>query len=178
MKKTLLVIWEVLKVVLISLLIIIPIRYYLIQPFYVRGASMEPGFDDGEYLIIDELSYRLGEATRGDVIVFKYPRDPSQYYIKRIIGLPDETIMIRDKKVIIYNDQYPDGVVLDESAYLDENTETYGDLEIILKSNELFVMGDNRQASSDSRRWGTLPKDLIIGRVWLRAWPVAKAAVF
>ena len=103
MKKILYFIWEIVKIVVISLAIIIPIRYYLVQPFFVRGASMEPNFDNGEYLIIDELSYRFKEPGRGQVIVFKFPKDTSQYYIKRIIALPGETIEIRDKKIVIYN---------------------------------------------------------------------------
>lgn len=178
MKKTLMVIWEVLKVVIVSLLIIIPIRYYLIQPFFVRGASMEPNFDNGEYLIIDQISYRFANPDRGDVIVFRYPKDPSQFYIKRIIGLPGETVEVKDQEIIIYNQEFPDGVVLDESEYLGIGTDTWGDTKGELGEEEYFVMGDNRSASSDSRRWGSLSEDNIIGRVWLRAWPVAKAAVF
>ena len=117
MKKFFIIVWETVKIIVISLAIIIPIRYFLIQPFFVRGASMEPSFDNGEYLIIDEISYRFKEPTRGDVIVFKYPLDPSQYYIKRIIGLPEETIEISDSKVIIYNEKYPEGVMLNEQEY-------------------------------------------------------------
>ena len=103
LKGTAIFLWETAKIIIISLAIIIPVRYFLIQPFFVRGASMEPNFHDGEYLIIDELSYRLGEPERGDVIIFKYPKDPSQYYIKRIIGLPTETVEIKDGQIIIYN---------------------------------------------------------------------------
>ena len=178
MKKVLAVVWDTFKIIVISLAIIIPIRYYVIQPFYVRGASMEPSFDDGEYLIVNEIGYRIGAPQRQDVIVFKYPNDPSQYYIKRIIGLPKETIEIKDGQVIIYNQQYPDGVYLDESSYLGSGQNTWGDLKVTLAADEYFVMGDNRQASSDSRRWGTLKKELIIGRVWLRAWPMAKASIY
>ena len=96
-------IWELVKVVVISLAIIIPVRYYLIQPFYVKGASMEPNFYDHEYLIIDEISYRLKEPQRGDIVVFKYPRDPSQYFIKRIVALPNEEVEVKGGQVVIYN---------------------------------------------------------------------------
>lgn len=178
MKKVLAVIWETVKIVVISLAIIIPIRYYLIQPFFVRGASMEPSFDNGEYLIVNEIGYRLGDPQRQDVIVFKYPKDPSQYYIKRIIALPGETIEIRDGQVLIYNQEFPYGTAIDESDYLGENHTTRGNLKVELATDEYFVMGDNRGASSDSRRWGILERKYIVGRVWLRAWPVARANVF
>ena len=117
LKGTAIFLWETAKIIIISLAIIIPVRYFLIQPFFVRGASMEPNFHDGEYLIIDELSYRLGEPERGDVIIFKYPKDPSQYYVKRIIGLPMETVEIKDGQIIVYNSQNPDGEILNESSY-------------------------------------------------------------
>src|SRR3989339_2004483 len=95
---------EVVQIVIISAAIIIPIRYFLIQPFYVKGASMEPNFYDHEYLIIDEISYRFHEPQRGDIVVFRYPDDPSQFFIKRLIGLPSEIIKINDGKITIIND--------------------------------------------------------------------------
>ena len=102
MKSFFLFIWEITKIVVIALLIVVPIRYFLFQPFFVRGQSMEPNFEDGNYLIVDELSFRLRDPQRGEVIVFKYPNNPSQRYIKRIVGLPGETIEIKDGKVIIF----------------------------------------------------------------------------
>jgi len=169
--------WEILKIVIISLAIIIPIRYFLIQPFFVKGASMEPNFLDGDYLIIDEISYRFESPERSDVIIFRYPLDPSQFFIKRVIGLPGETIKIKDGKITIYNQETAkEGIVLDESSYVD-NVYTPGDLEITLKSNEYFVLGDNRRASSDSRKWGALPRKYIIGQAWVRAWPVYRLGV-
>jgi signal peptidase I len=178
MKKILIFIWEIVKIVVISLAIIIPIRYYLVQPFFVRGASMEPNFDNGQYLVVNEISYRFEEPARGEVVVFKYPADPSQYYIKRIIGLPGEVVEIKEGQIIIYNQEYPQGMVLDESAYLPEGRFTQGEVHLKLSEGEYFVLGDNRQASSDSRQWGALPRDNIIGRVWLRAWPFDTAKVF
>jgi len=170
-------VWEILKIVIISLAIIIPIRYFLIQPFFVNGASMEPNFFDGEYLIVDEITYRLEKPERGDVIIFRYPLDPSQFFIKRIIGLPGETIKINDGKIFVYNkDIVPQEIELDESDYLN-NIYTPGNIETTLKDNEYFVLGDNRRASSDSRKWGTVPKRYIIGEAWLRAWPVSRAGV-
>src|SRR3989344_3826175 len=114
---------------------------------------MEPNFEDGDYLLIDEISYRFSEPARGDVIIFHYPEDRSQFFIKRIVGLPNETIEIKSNKVIIYNVDDSDGHVLIES-YLDSNQETLGNMLLRLDDNEYFVLGDNRLQSSDSRRWG------------------------
>jgi signal peptidase I len=162
--------WEILKIVIISLAIIVPIRYFLIQPFFVNGASMEPNFQNGDYLIVDEISYRFDAPERGDVVIFRYPLDPSQFFIKRVIGLPGENIKVEDGKVFI------NGKVLDESKYL-QNIDTAGSIEVKLAENEYFVLGDNRQASSDSRKWGEVDKKFIIGRAWLRAWPFNRAGV-
>ena len=166
-------VWETIKVVVISLAIILPIRYYLVQPFFVKGASMEPNFEDGDYLLVDEISYRFEEPVRGDVIIFRYPEDRSQFFIKRIIGLPGETIEIKKNKVIIYNTESSEGFLLAES-YLDSKQETLGNMLIRLDDNEYFVLGDNRLASSDSRRWGPVNKMLITGKAFLRAWPFNK----
>lgn len=170
--------WELIKVFLIAIAIIVPIRYFLIQPFFVRGASMEPTFDDGEYLIIDELSYRFREPRRGEVVVFRFPQNRSQFFIKRIIGLPGDTITVNEGQVIIQNAQFQQGVVLDESAYLSGDVRTGGDITMQLGSDEYFVLGDNRAASSDSRSWGALKNDLIIGRAWIRAYPLDRLGVF
>ncbi|MDP3997886.1 MAG: signal peptidase I [Candidatus Andersenbacteria bacterium] len=170
--------WELIKVFLIAVVIIIPVRYFLVQPFFVRGASMEPSYEDGEYLVVDELSYRWREPQRGEVIVFRYPNNPSQFFIKRIIGLPGDTVRVNDGRVVIQNDQYQQGVVLDESGYLSAGTRTGGQLDVRLGSDEYFVMGDNRSASSDSRSWGPLKRFEIVGRTWIRAYPFDRFSVF
>ncbi|MCK4520656.1 signal peptidase I [Candidatus Parcubacteria bacterium] len=172
LKGTLSFIWEISKIVIIALLIVIPIRYFIFQPFFVKGQSMEPNFHNGDYLIVDELSYRFSAPERGEVIVFNYPNNPSQRYIKRIIGLPEETIKIEDKKVNILSNDYE--FILNESMYLSEFVQTPGNITVSLGENEYFVLGDNRDASFDSRKWGVLPEEDIIGRVIFRAWP-AKA---
>ncbi len=169
--------WEIFKIVVIALIIVIPIRYYIFQPFFVRGASMEPNFENGEYLIINEIGYKLGDPQRGDVIVFRYPQDPSQYYIKRIIGLPKERVEIKNNSITVFNNKFSKGKALDESFYLPSNEFTKGEVRINLEENEYFVLGDNRAFSSDSRRWGTLSGDYLIGKVWLRAWPLDKLGV-
>lgn len=168
---------ELVKIALISLAIIVPIRYFLFQPFFVRGDSMEPNFSDGQYLIVDEITYRFDKPKRGDVVIFKYPKDPSQYFIKRIVGLPSERLEIFDGSVKIYNSENSEGVLVDES-YLPSDLKTPGKIDYKVGENEYFVLGDNRRASSDSRIWGGLPKSNLIGKVWLRGWPLARAGIF
>lgn len=169
---------EVAKVVIISLAIIIPVRYFLIQPFYVKGASMEPNFYDNEYLVVDELSYRVSHPNRGDVIVIRSPRNESDFLIKRVIGLPGERVDIMNGEVNIFNDAFPSGITLDESAYLDARVKTNGTFDVTLGDNEYFVLGDNRDSSLDSRYFGSITRREIIGRAWVRAWPVNKISVF
>ena len=169
MRSFLVFIWEITKIVIIALLIVVPIRTFLFQPFFVRGESMTPAFENGDYLIIDQLSHRFQNPQRGEVIVFKYPFNSSQRYIKRIIGLPGETVEIKDGRVMIANQKEP--YVLDESDYLPLDISTSGEILTSLAEDEYFVLGDNRYASADSRRWGSLTRKDIIGRVFLRAWP-------
>jgi len=168
---------ETIQVIIISLAIVFLVRTYLIQPFLVKGASMEPNFHDGNYLIIDELSYRVREPKRGEVIVFHYPRDPKQFFIKRIVGLPNERVEIKNQEVKIYNQENPNGQKLDEK-YLNGEIITKGSLTEQLGPDEYFVLGDNRQASSDSRIWGSLPTENIVGRTLIRAWPVNEAKIY
>jgi signal peptidase I len=167
---------EVVQIVLISSAIIIPIRYFLIQPFYVKGASMEPNFYDHEYLIIDELSYRFRIPERGEIVVFRYPRDPSQFFIKRVVGLPGETIEITDGNVIIYNTEYPNGLIIEEDYLGDEQTS--GKYRETLGADEYYVLGDNRDSSLDSRSFGALMSDNVIGRVWVRGLPLSRFGTF
>jgi len=168
-------VWEIAKIVLIALAIVLPIRLFLFQPFLVKGQSMEPAFHNNDYLIVDEISYRIREPERGEVVVFRYPRNPSQRFIKRIIGLPGETIEIKDGQVMIIKNGKPQ--ILDESDYLPFSFKTPGNLKITLKEGEFFVLGDNRTVSADSRSWGPLPRKYIIGRVFVRAWPVTALAL-
>lgn len=169
---------ETLKIVVIALAIIIPVRYFLIQPFFVRGDSMSPNYHDGDYLIIDEISYDLSEPARGDVIVFHFPGDERQYYIKRIIGLPGETVEIADGKVFVYNESNPDGFELDESAYLESTVRTPGEKRTEVAEGEYFVLGDNRTRSSDSRSFGSIDEGEIVGRSWIRAYPFDSITTF
>lgn len=167
---------ELIRFAIIALLIVFPIRLFVAQPFIVAGASMEPTFENGQYLIVDEITYRLGEPERGDVIIFRYPRDPSKFFIKRIIALPGETIRIEGQRVTVRNKERPEGFVLNESYVA--TMEKPVSLTVSLGDSEYFVLGDNRDASSDSRVWGALDRDLIIGRAFLRLLPLGKAEVF
>jgi signal peptidase I len=162
---------ELLQVVIVALAIIIPVRYYFIKPFYVKGASMEPSFYDNEYLVIDEISYRFKEPLRGEIVVFRYPRDPKQFFIKRIVGLPGETVQITGSDVFI------NGEELNE-IYLNPDTQTKGEIVVTLQSDEYFVLGDNRSFSLDSRSFGPLKQEFIVGRTWIRGWPFDKITVF
>lgn len=164
---------EIIRFSLIAILIVIPIRVFIAQPFIVSGASMETTFHSGEYLIVDQLSYYMHAPKRGEVVVFKYPRDPSKFFIKRIIGVPGDTVVIEDGIVTIMNAENPKGFILDE-PYAEtmppapKMTETLG-------NREYFVMGDNRDESSDSRTWGVLQKEKIVGRAWVRLFPPSVA---
>jgi len=171
-------VWEITKIVVIALVIVVPIRYFLFQPFLVRGQSMEFAFEHGDYLIIDQISYRFREPQRGEVVVFKNPQNQRQKFIKRIIGLPEETIKFRDGKVLISNGGKE--FILDESSYLPTFTRTEPKLfeSITLKKDEYFVLGDNRRSSSDSRVFGPLLRENIIGRFIFRAWPFDTLAKF
>lgn len=165
---------EVLQIVIIAAAIIIPIRYFLIQPFIVKGASMEPAYSDSDYLIIDQVTYNFKEIERGDVVVFRPPNGSNQFYIKRVIGLPGEEVEIKDGKVIIQNDEFPNGVVLEE-VYIEEYTEGR-DLET-LGLDEYYLLGDNRDASLDSRRFGPVEESAIVGKVWFRGLPIDEFGV-
>ncbi len=135
--------WEFIKFTIIALVIIVPIRMWVAQPFIVSGQSMDPTFGNGDYLIVDEISYKFTAPKEGDVIIFRYPNDPSKFFIKRISGLPNQTLEINGKTTT-------------------------------LKNNEYFVLGDNGAVSFDSRMWGPVNENLIIGRAFLRLWPIDK----
>ena len=169
MKKLISFFWEISKIVILASLIVVPIRYFLFQPFLVRGQSMEPNFQNNNYLIVDEISYRMNNPQRGDVIVFNPPFSTSQRFIKRIIALPGEEILIEDGNISVSKNGKTQ--ILDEDDYLSSSVETSGNVHLFLDDTQYFVMGDNRYASYDSRRWGTLPEENIIGKVFLKLWP-------
>ena len=187
-------IMEIIKIFLMALVIIVPIRAFLFQPFFVQGASMEPNFENKQYLIVNEFGYKktevgignnklftvtpFRELKRQEVIVFRYPKNHEQFFIKRVIGLPGERLEIKNGRVKIYNDESPQGFELDEKEYLSKEVKTVGAVSMILKDDEYFVMGDNRSFSSDSRSWGPVKEADIIGKAFIRAWPLDKISIF
>lgn len=177
----------VLSWIIIPILIVLFVHNFIVQAFYVSGSSMIPTFNDGDYLVISKLGVTLNniklmlgsknnvEVQRGDVIIFRYPPTPKIFFVKRIIGLPTERVVIKDGQVKIYNKQHPDGFVLDEK-YIATNIVTQGSIDTVIEPDTFFVMGDNRNpnGSFDSRDWGTLPQKDIIGKAELRLLPLGK----
>ena len=176
-------IFDVFKTFIVVMLIAFSIRYFVIQPFVVDGESMMSTFVNAEYLIAEKITYDFKEPSRGDVVIFRYPKNPETIYIKRVIGLPGETVRIKDGKVYITPETGSEFELSEK--YLDSEVRTYTlnsisadnrDEEYIQKvgEKEYFVLGDNREHSSDSREWGFLPRSNIIGRVWLTVTPLNK----
>lgn len=163
---------ETAEIAIIAAVAVFLIRGFLIQPFLVSGASMEPNFFSGDYLLIDEVTYRLRPPERGEIVVFRYPQDEKSFFVKRIIGLPGERLKFRNGEIIVFSEKYPNGFTLNES-YLPAGAETSGQ-EVSVNENEYFVLGDNRLRSFDSRNWGKLPQRDIVGLVRLRLWPIDK----
>ncbi|MBU6431364.1 MAG: signal peptidase I [Patescibacteria group bacterium] len=164
---------ELIKFVLLAAVIVLPIRFFIAQPFIVSGGSMDPTFANGQYLIVDEISYRFEKPRRGDVIIFRYPLDTKKFFIKRIIGLPSETITISGGKVSVTDKEGKKSPPFEE-PYIDSKIDTGDRNPITLKNDEYFVMGDNRTESFDSRYWGPLKESLIIGRPFARLFPITK----
>lgn len=171
---------ELIRTALAVVVLAYVIRLFILQPFVVEGSSMYPRFQTNDFLIVDKLSYRIGQPERGDIIVFKYPYDLETNYVKRVIGLPGDTVKIEDGKVTVINDENPTGITLDEQYVSSGNTTTLpaasAKNEFTVPEGNYFVLGDNRRASSDSREWGFLPKEDVIGRVFVQAYPFDRAS--
>ena len=162
---------EIVIFIIIAFGIVLPFRIYIAEPYLVDGRSMDPTFATGDYLIVDKLSYELGTPKRNSVIVFRYPNDPSKSFIKRIIGLPGETVVMKDNAVRIINAENPEGFIIDQSYVTHTSPASF---EKKLAGDEYFVMGDNRAESFDSRFWGPLPKKYILGKPIVRLWPISQ----
>ncbi len=176
---------EVVETIVVALAILAVVYLLAFQPHEVSGESMNGigSFHDGQYILTDKITYKLREPRRGEVVVFKYPLNTSYDYIKRVIGLPGETIRIQDNQVIIINDENPNGFILEENEYLASEVPTTGrsfaeeNEEIKIPEGHYFVMGDNRPESSDSRTWGFVPENDIIGKSFFRYWPPNEAGL-
>jgi signal peptidase I len=167
--------WEMVRYAVIALIIVVPFRIFVAQPYVVSGSSMDPTFKDADYLVVDQLSKRFEEPKRQSVVIIRYPKDTSKFFIKRLIGFPGDTVTIKDGQVIIYNDQNKDGLKLDEQYITYVKNENFS---AKLGTDEYFVMGDNRAGSSDSRIWGTLPRKYIVGTPILRLLPLNNIGVW
>lgn len=167
---------EIFKFALFAAIIVLPIRLFIAQPFIVSGPSMDPTFANGQYLIVDQISYRFENPKRGDVIIFRYPYDTKKFYIKRIIGLPSETVDIQNGRVAITEKDGTRSLITEES-YINPIPDNGNHIPILLKDDEYFVMGDNRTRSSDSRIWGAVKSALIVGKPFLRLFPVMKVGI-
>lgn len=166
---------EIAIFLVLAVVIVLPIRLFVAQPFVVEGESMYPTFDSGDYLIVDELTYHFSDPKRGDVIVFRFPGNESVFYIKRVIGLPGETVSITEGEVTITK---PDGSTLElEEPYVVAEDATYTESTLV-GPGEYYVMGDNRPRSSDSRVWGLLPEHEIMGRAFLQLLPATEIDLF
>ncbi|RMD67148.1 signal peptidase I [Candidatus Parcubacteria bacterium] len=181
MKRLFLSFLELVEFALIAIGAVVLIRNFLAQPFLVNGSSMVPSFYSGDYLIVDELTYRFREPKRGEVVVFKFQKGPQEgavtYFIKRIVALPGETIQIKDGKVKVFNAAHPAGLTLSE-AYLTPGAKTGGEVTRTLGDDEYFVLGDNRPYSYDSRSWGSVKREQIVGIVRFRLWPLRSFHAF
>ncbi len=151
-------------VVVVGLVLIIVI--FLYQPVRVEGVSMMPRIHDQERIFINKFEYRFSSIRRGDVVVFSFPLDPHRTFIKRIIGLPGETVQILDGKVYINSQELRESYV-PRSFEIDEQ-----ETPILVSSDHYYVMGDHRNMSNDSRSWGLVPRGNIIGKAVLRYWPL------
>lgn len=185
--KTLGFAWELAKTVIGVLLFVAIFRFFILQPFYVIGSSMEPTYHNGDYLFVNELTYLFSKPKRGDVIVFRHPEEectafidknpllkrvfegPCKSYIKRVIGLPGDTVEVKEGKVFVNGNEL-------KEDYIQDNLRTLGNQIVKLGNDEYYVLGDNRlpNASSDSREWGPLTPKYIIGKSFVRLLPVDK----
>ena len=175
--------FEIAETAILAILIFLALYLFLVRPHQIRGDSMLPNFHNGEYLLTEMVSYNLlkKEPQRGEVVVFRSPEQPNLDFIKRIIALPGEEIKLQNGRVFIINDANPEGFLLEED-YLEEGTATEGrrtidDGEVFSVGDGYVVLGDNRERSSDSREWGIIKKENIIGKVWLRYWPPEAVAL-
>lgn len=169
---------DIIETVVVAAAIFVVVYLFLLQPHQVRGASMEPNFYDGEYILTDKISYRFSDPKRGDVVIFKAPTNPDVDFIKRIIALPGEKIEIINNNIKIYNESNPQGFTLSEPYKIMEPIAGGSFIRegkiVEVPADRYIVFGDNRTHSFDSREWGAVEKKSIIGKAWLRYWPVSR----
>lgn len=157
---------EIVETVLVTLLIYVLIRTFLFENYRVLGHSMDPTLGDGQYLVVNKLLYRLQDPQRGDIVVLHDTKDDSRKLIKRVIGLPGETVEIRAGQVLVNGQPLSEPYITRPAAYSQPATQ--------IPAGQYYVLGDNRNNSSDSHSWGTLPVDKIVGKAWLSYWPASR----
>ena len=162
---------DFLETIVVSLAIFALVYIFLFQPHQVDGHSMEPNFHNGEYILTDKVSYRLHAPKRGDVIVFHSPQDERVDFIKRVIGLPGDQVMVKDGYTYLNNVKLLEPYINDPGKVLPEAFLSEG-TPVTVPDGEYFVMGDNRLHSSDSREWGFVTRQEIVGRAFFRYWPI------
>ncbi len=172
LKKAYYFLLDAVQTLLVAAAIFLVIYVFLFRPFQVNGESMYPNFHNSEYVLTNLIALRFNNPKLGDVIVFKAPPQPDEDYIKRVIGVAGDTIMVKGGNV------YLNGELLDESSFLNPSVKTYGGAflkdgeTITVPPGDYFVMGDNRPYSSDSREWGFVPQANIIGDSFFVYWPL------
>ena len=168
---------DLVETVVSSLAIFFVVYIFIVQPHQVNGHSMDPNLQTVEYLLTEKVSYRFNQPERGDVIVFRAPESAcigtGCDYIKRIIGLPGETVQVIGGKIYINGQQLDESAYLAESVVTSPGAYTANEREVRLSDNQYFVSGDNRAYSSDSRYWGPIERESIIGKAFFSYWPVA-----
>jgi len=170
---------DFIETIVIGLSLFLVVYLFLLQPHQVNGKSMYPNFESGDYLLTDKVSYRVGTPQRGDVVVFhappaaNCPEGTGCDFIKRVIGLPGETVRVNDSTIFINNQPVDESQYLAETVVTDAGNFTANNRTISLGPDEYFVSGDNRPHSSDSRAWGPISSESIVGRAFLRYWPTS-----
>lgn len=172
---------EIVIFAVVAVCVVLPFRAYVAEPYVVDGASMDPTFHTGDYLIVNKISYELGTPKRNTVIVFRYPLDTTKNFIKRVIGLPGDTLTMEKNKLTITNADNPKGFTIDQSYIVDacptDSPDCISSFQKTLGPDEYFVMGDNRFGSFDSRSWGVVPKEDILGEPIVQLWPLSHIGI-
>jgi len=162
---------EIIESVAIAVLLAVVIRLFILEPFYIPSGSMEPALRENDRIIVSKLNYHFQEPKRGDVVVFKYPLDPKRNFVKRLIAVGGETVAVKNSVLYINGQPVPEDY-LPKGLRINEN---YGPVEV--PNGSYFMMGDNRNNSDDSRKWGFLPEELIVGKAVVLYWPPGRAGV-
>ena len=163
---------DFLETIVVSLAIFAVVYIFLFQPHQVDGRSMEPNFHNGEYILTDKISYRLHSPNRGDVVVFHSPQDERVDFIKRIIGIPNDTVKLAGGYIYLNGQRLEEPYINDPGQVLSGRYLREGD-EIRVPAGQYLVMGDNRLHSSDSREWGLVTSAELVGRAFFRYWPIS-----